>query len=265
MELKDKLRVLRVLKGLRQEDIAKGLGVLRSVVARHEGGIMTPRERMLAKYSRILGNVTVEWLRGNSATPFRIDVFRPLSPFSSYTHAALRAIASELSKLDDFFTFAGIDQVHVLQSDLGLVVVASAPTTVMVIIAREEICGDLLSHLSERPLIEKELCNDMFFGAITSPAKELKNILALCDIAFETDPNVICRDYLPPTNDPLQLSLTIGNPEGRSDLADIIEKILSENGIKIVSVEFANRGKPELELDDDFRKKANEAGVLVNS
>jgi|GEM_PF-2366336 len=267
MELKDKLRVLRVLKGLRQDDVAEGLGVLRSVVARHEGGIMAPRLRMLTNYSKILGNVSVEWLMGDPTTPFRVNVFRPLSPFFSYTHAALRAIANEVSKLDELFTLVGIDKVHVLQSELGTVVVASAPATAMVIIARDEISGDIVSHLSERPIIEKEIHNEMFYRAIVSPADELKNIMELCDIALKIDPNEVCHDYLPPSNDPLQLSITIANPEGNPGLADIVEKILTEHGIKILSVDSANRSKSELELDDDFRKRAIDAGIhdLVNS
>lgn len=264
MELKDKLRLLRVLKGFRQEEVAVALGVMRSVVVRYEGGTMAPRDRVIAKYAKVLGNVSFEWLKDSTTPAFWSETFRPLSPYTRYTHATIRTIAGELSKLTEMLNVLGIDAVHVLESDLGHIMVASSPDVALVIIAREEISEALLSSVPAQNRITQKIDNNLFFQVITNPMQHVDRILGLCNVKASIDFEKMCLSYTPPSADDFRgVSIKVDIAGGAPEIINDIKDILIAAEIGVTSIELVSHISSESQLDPGFKAKAKSYGLDV--
>jgi len=264
MELKDKLRLLRVLKGLRQEEVAVALGVLRSVVARHEAGAMVPRDRIIAKYAEILGNVSIEWLKDSTIPAYWSEVFRPLSPYSRYTHATIRTVANELSKLPEMLDVLGVATFHVLESELGHIVVVTSTDVAFAIIARQEISDALLCSISTHNRIISKIENNLFFQAITNPAQHIDHVLRLCDVKSHIDPEKMCLSYTLPSADAFRgVSIKMDIAGETPEIVNNIKDILIAAGINVSSIELLNDSCSEDQLDPEFKSKAKSCGLDV--
>lgn len=264
MELKDKLRLLRVLKGLRQEEVAAALGVLRSVVARHEAGAMVPRDRIIAKYSEILGNVSFEWLKDSTMPAYWGEVFRPLSPFSRYTHATIRTVGGELSKLTEMLEVLGIDAVHVLESELGHIVVAASDHVAFAVIARQELSEALLPSIPAQSSPPRKIEDRLFYQTITDPVQHIDRILGLCNIKSRIDAEKMCLSYTAPSADAFRgVSVKVDIAGGAPEIVNDIKAILITAGINVASIELLNDSSSEDQLDPEFKVKAKSCGLDV--
>ena len=71
------LKTLRVNKGLRQSELAEGLGVTQAAIARYEAGVTTPNEEVLLKYADLF-DVSLDQIFGRSVR-FDNSNFEPIS------------------------------------------------------------------------------------------------------------------------------------------------------------------------------------------
>ena len=71
------LKTLRVNKGMRQSELAEGLGVTQAAIARYEAGVTTPNEEVLLKYADLF-DVSLDQIFGRSVR-FDNSSFEPIS------------------------------------------------------------------------------------------------------------------------------------------------------------------------------------------
>ena len=71
------LKSLRVNKGMRQLELAEGLGVTQAAIARYEAGVTTPNEEVLLKYADLF-DVSLDQIFGRSVR-FDNSNFEPIS------------------------------------------------------------------------------------------------------------------------------------------------------------------------------------------
>ena len=71
------LKTLRVNKGMRQSELAEGLGVTQAAIARYEAGVTTPNEEVLLKYADLF-DVSLDQIFGRSVR-FDNSNFEPIS------------------------------------------------------------------------------------------------------------------------------------------------------------------------------------------
>lgn len=264
MELGNKLRLLRVLKGFRQEEVAVALGVSRSVVVRYEAGTMAPRDRIIAKYAKILGNVSFEWLKNSTIPAFWSEAFRPLSPYARYTRSTIRPIVDELSRLSEILDVLGIDAVQVLESELGHIIVAASTEVTFAIIGRQEISDALLCSIPAQNRVTQKIENSLFFQAITNPVQQIERVLYLCNVKAHIDPQKMCLSYAPPSDDVFQgVSIKVDISEGTPEIVNSIRDILVKAGINVTSVDLLHDSASETQLDPEFKAKAISCGLEV--
>ncbi|MRR29818.1 hypothetical protein EG834_05745, partial [bacterium] len=108
MELHQKLKCLRLLRGIKQIEAAEAIQHSKagrifkthaSVINRHESGEMIPRDRTIGVYSNLY-EVNKRWLAGeNLAPPFYATVFRPICPYELHVNATLGVFRLEITRL----------------------------------------------------------------------------------------------------------------------------------------------------------------------
>lgn len=168
MEFNNKLRMIRVLRGWSQLDLASKSGIDRSVIARCENQSGMPRPKTLMVFARSL-HVPVEWLMDRK--PF-VGVYRPVSPYRTFQPGpAMDRIVDDLTNLLPKF----VDEMevntgrwHVCQ--LGAVLTCEG-TGAILLISTNEVAGGLQTVLDyETVSIDEEL----FLSLLLDPATTLE-------------------------------------------------------------------------------------------
>lgn len=137
MELTNKLKVLRLLAGFGQKDLAGALGMAAAThINRWERGESHPRTNMLQKIGEALG-IYWPWLQDSSMplSTAEFICFRPLSPYVDYTPRWLSLLPRELSEmLPELFLELNITDVWRIQAHCkgGIIVASKDGFTLMI-------------------------------------------------------------------------------------------------------------------------------------
>lgn len=231
MDLEQKLKCIRILRGITQQEAADALSKARpgnpfkvhtSVINRHESGKMQPRERVLHAYAKLY-DVDVNWLLCRSA-PFIASVFRPICPYELVPSVRLATFCKELEDIiPTFYDGMGFTECGRLEADstysgpLGAVYVMSKKDCHAILIANgfdytvEEALG---KRLIGSALISPEL----FVEFAISPALRIKEILDAAGVTLPCSPESIipARYQEPPMSYPAKTKVCFEliHPEG---------------------------------------------------
>lgn len=183
MELSNKVRILRILQGDDQRDIAHALGMKSAThINRWERNISRPRTDMLKRLGTVL-NVYWAWL-ADSNSHFADDKFvyyRPLSPFVTYTPRWLALMPLDLEKLlPEFFNEIAFNQFWFFEaSSGGGIAVANKLGLTLVIICHPHISNSVKNSMPSPQIISISnyiYASNLFWG------DGINEIFALCGI-----------------------------------------------------------------------------------
>lgn len=273
MKFGEKLKILRVLHGYTQLEIAKEAELLQSSIARYEKGDVVPYSSPLAKIVTALGEEeNAGWLQGKTAYKLPIiTVYKPLSPYQEYTSLMIRGIDVVLAELLPVFVKEiGLIPRAIQKSSFGAILIATDDdsSSGIAIVVRSEITEALFAgfpELQSGKISDTEFLDILLFTDSLSVA-----IKTLCLHAHSI--NILkSRPQADAIRPPEQVLVRLcGN--GITD--DILEEIkaFSEELLKrrevsdvIVNVE---RQRPtatiEQLLDPKLLKKINNAGYSIS-
>ena len=150
MRFGDKLKVLRVLNGYTQQTLAKAMNTQQSSMTRYENGDCVPHAGPMSKLTEALGEErNVAWLQKKSDYRLLgISIYKPLSPFMTYTNLTLRSVDNILSEcLPTFVQEIGLIPRKILKASAGAVFYASdnVGDHALLIVVREDLIATLLS------------------------------------------------------------------------------------------------------------------------
>jgi transcriptional regulator with XRE-family HTH domain len=183
MELYNKIRLLRILNGDDQRDIALALGMKSAThVNRWERNISKPRTDMLKRLGTVL-NVYWAWL-ADSTSRFSDDKFvyyRPLSPFATYSPRWLALMPLDLEKLlPEFFNEIAFNQFWFFEASCGGgIAVANKLDLTLVIICHPHISSSVKNSMSSPQIISISnyiYASNLFWG------EGINKIYDLCGI-----------------------------------------------------------------------------------
>ncbi|AJY71152.1 hypothetical protein RW64_17105 [Geobacter sulfurreducens] len=234
MDLEQKLKCIRVLRGITQQEAADALSKARpgnpfkvhtSVINRHESGKMQPRERVLHAYAKLY-DVDVNWLLGRSA-PFIASVFRPICPYELVPSVKLATFCKELEDiLPTFYDGMGFTECVRLEADvipydpvnyLGGVYIMSKKDCYAILIANS------FNYVAEKALGKRligsvPISPEFFVEFAISPALRIKEILNAAGITPPCSPESIvpARYKEPPMSHPAKTKVCFEliHPEG---------------------------------------------------
>jgi len=188
MDLEQKLKCIRVLRGITQQEAADALSKARpgnpfkvhtSVINRHESGKMQPRERVLHAYAKLY-DVDVNWLLGRSA-PFIASVFRPICPYELVPSVKLATFCKELEDiLPTFYDGMGFTECGRLEastnsSHLGAVYIMSKRDCHAVLIANGQVFDNTVEYaLGKRMTKSEDIFPEFFVELAISPVLRIK-------------------------------------------------------------------------------------------
>ena len=134
--LNERIRIARTLAGLSQDDVAKNLGVQRSVVVRYEQE-RKPSDSSLEKISALTG-MPLEWLWGNDVKG--IYVFQPERPGCTYSHPQVRMKEQALDRdWPRLLEILAIKTIFLLRCKLGGVIIACNDSVCIVVVGTHSI------------------------------------------------------------------------------------------------------------------------------
>lgn len=164
MDSASKIRVVRLLMGFDQRDLALALGMKSPThINRWEQGGSTPRSTMLQNLSKIL-DIYWPWLL-DSNLPYNQKEYisyRPLSPYVDYTQKWLALMPRHLAQLlPDFLAEIHCQNITVFGALCGGGVIVGNAKTPLIITCRQELFSALLETI---PAAEKQSITDTEFA-----------------------------------------------------------------------------------------------------
>lgn len=174
MELTNKLKVLRLLAGFGQKELAVDLGMAAAThINRWERGESHPRTNMLQKIGEALG-IYWPWLQ-DSRMPLSTAAFiyfRPLSPYSDYTPRWLSLLPRELSELlPELFFELNITDVWCVQAHCkgGIIVASKEGFTLMIACTPSlyEILSSVLTDAKQAEIDDTLYAEQLFLSTRT--------------------------------------------------------------------------------------------------
>lgn len=201
MELHQKLKSLRLLRGIKQIEAAEAIQQDKagrifkthaSVVNRHESGEMIPRDRTIGVYSKLY-EVNKRWLAGEDLSPpFYATIFRPICPYELHVNATLGVFRSEMATLLPlFYASVGFSSCTRLRSALGSAfVMVKRDCHAMILTNNFDVeAGLALKQMTGRTTdIEEEF----FIELSISPTRHVKEAFAIAGVQLgDIDPQHI--------------------------------------------------------------------------
>lgn len=159
-EMNERIRIARTLAGLSQDDVARALGVQRSVIVRYEQE-RKPGDTSLEKLASLTGfNVNWFWskeIRG-------VFTFRPERPGQTHSHPQVRMKQEAMVRdWPRFLELLNIKRVLMLKSNLGGIAVAYNDQVCVVVIGTHSINTIRRLDLSTDISIESKSVSDADF------------------------------------------------------------------------------------------------------
>jgi transcriptional regulator with XRE-family HTH domain len=189
MKIGSKIKVLRLLSGKMQQDLAYLLGMKASThVNRWEKNIMSPKTNMLQQLGDAL-SINWPWLQDSSFVFSNSNeiYYRPLTPYSVFSPRWLALLPLELTELlPDFWRELKVERTWAFHAPCGggvAVVKTDGPT--IVIICRPEIAESVLNSL---PLPTRIDISDSVFSSVLLRSVRLEDLFKLCGITMEVPP-----------------------------------------------------------------------------
>jgi len=173
MKFGEKIKILRVLEGMTQSELATAAGLQQSVVARYEKGDVLPYSSPLARLAEALNQTNnVQWLLAKDKYSLqRVALYRPMSPFSTYSSATVRSIDGALATLFPLFVKElGLNNKKIFKTRYGSLFTATdeGRTVAIAVVCREEISAAIDAAFPEieksEAIYDMDLLNIMFFG-----------------------------------------------------------------------------------------------------
>jgi transcriptional regulator with XRE-family HTH domain/ribosome-associated translation inhibitor RaiA len=189
MEIGTKIRVLRLLTGKMQRDLACELGMKAAThINRWEKNISTPKANMLQRLGDAF-EINWPWLQdSNFGFSKESHVFyRPLSPYEKFSPRWLALLPHELGELlPDFWRELGVKRAWGFRAPCGGgVAILDNGCLTIVVICRPEITESVLNTL---PFPTRIDISDSFYASILIRSKKLEELFTLCGITSEILP-----------------------------------------------------------------------------
>ena len=174
MKLGDKIKVVRLLTGEGQRELANFMGMKAPThINRWEQGVSVPRANMLKKLGDSF-NIHWPWLLDSNLDFVKSNdiCFRPLSPYTDYTARWLSLLPQDLAELlPVFFDELCFEQYCCFEAPCnGGVIVASKPTLSCMIVCRPELYPKLKASASNCKLLtisDHEFAEQLFRSSMT--------------------------------------------------------------------------------------------------
>lgn len=186
MEIGDKIKILRLLVGKMQKDLAFELGMKAAThVNRWEKNISNPQAKMLQKLGAAL-KINWPWLQDSNFEFANTEfiTYRPLSPFVEYSPRWLALLPLELGELlPVFWHELEINNAWGFRAPCGGgVAVVCRDSLTIVIICRPELSTLVLKSLPMPTLID---ITDTLYASILFKSEQLEILFDKCGIATE--------------------------------------------------------------------------------
>lgn len=294
MELQQKLKYIRILRGITQAEVADALSKARpgnplkvhtSVINRHESGKMQPRERILSAYAKLY-DVDFNWLLDRSS-PFIASVFRPICPYELTPNVSMAIFRKEIAEiLPAFYDGMNFTECGCLEAEpiygatpydpplrLGSVYIMAKKNCHVIFIANgfDFTASEALdSRITGTAPISPEL----FVEFSISPALRIKEILNEAGVTLPCSPeNIIPSRYLdPPKSTPAKTRVSFEIEHAEDDDWNfvarqkyILEK-LKGTFPEVTQAEVTEQQAQKWDkfLDPEFKKAKSELGWMFN-
>ncbi len=183
MEINRKIKVLRLLTGRGQMDLARVLGMRAAThVNRWEQGIAIPRTKMLQTLGDVFG-VYWPWIQDSTSEFVKKTYiyFGPLSPFVDYTPRWLTLLPQELAAiLPEFFKELGLLDIWVLRAPCnGGCIVAAKPGLSLLITCLPPLFESIVHVL---PSAQQKRISDSTFAELAFKGTGVKYVFNKCGI-----------------------------------------------------------------------------------
>jgi len=176
MKFGEKIRILRTLEAITQSELAAASGLQQSAIARYEKGDVIPYSSPFSKLAKALGQtINMKWLQAREKYMLKsgLSIYRPMSPFCTYTSIMVRSIDNSLATLLPTFTDElELHNKKIFKSPYGSILYATNNINCgIAIICRPEIADALHVAYPEIQSIEKILDMDMLNALIFTDAE----------------------------------------------------------------------------------------------
>lgn len=186
MEIGTKIKVLRLLAGKMQRDLASELGMKAAThINRWEKNMSSPKAKMLQRLGDAF-EINWPWLQDADFefTKKNYIYYRPLSPYSEFSPRWLALLPLELGELlPDFWREIKVENAWGFRAPCGGgAAVISKDRLTIVIICRPEITEPVLNSL---PLPTNIDISDSFYASVLLRGKRIEELLRMCGITTE--------------------------------------------------------------------------------
>lgn len=242
MDLSSKIRVVRLLMGFDQRDLAFAVGMKSAThINRWEQGGSTPRPNMLQNLGKAL-EVYWPWFLDSTlpVTQKEYLSYRPISPYGNYTNKWLTLMPQHLGELlPDFFTDLRCQNITAFSAPCGGgVIVSKCEKLPLIITCRQELFPALLETIpaaQKQSISDTEFAEQLFKDGMTQELFKCSGISA---------------PYIEPVKEPppkvtvyVKLTASISNTV---DIAGIqtrldknMQKIINESGLEEVELDVS--------------------------
>jgi transcriptional regulator with XRE-family HTH domain len=186
MEIGTKIKVLRLLAGKMQQDLAYELGMKAAThINRWEKNMSSPRAKMLQRLGDVF-EINWPWLQDANFEFSKANYisYRPLSPYAEFSPRWLALLPLELGELlPDFWRVLKVEHAWVFRAPCGgSIAIINKDRLTIVIISRPEITDSVQSSL---PLPTQIDISDSLYAAVLLRSKGIENLLKKCGIVPE--------------------------------------------------------------------------------
>jgi transcriptional regulator with XRE-family HTH domain len=264
MEIGKKIKVLRLLEGSGQLELAKWLGMKAAThVNRWEQGAAIPRTNMLQRLGDFLG-VYWPWLQDSKSDFVKEKYvrYRPLSPYVPYTTRWRSLLQHDLAELlPELLEELNLNRIWGFQAPCkGGFIVATNPEFALLISCLPELYDPIVTAL---PSVQFVTISDSYFAKQVFLDELTQEIFERCGaehIEIEKKPAP-----LPKTTIKLEVSATVSAEKDHQELHNMIQKhidaLITVAGLLEANMKInisASRSSMELALDlvsDPFLKE----------
>jgi transcriptional regulator with XRE-family HTH domain len=189
MKIGSKIKVLRLLLGKMQQDLADQLAMKAAThINRWEKNIVSPKANMLQHLGDAL-SINWPWLQDSKFVFSNSNeiYYRPLTPYSVFSPRWLALLPFELGELlPDFWRELRVECAWTFRAPCGGgVAVIKTDGPAIVIICRPEITESVLNSL---PLPTRNEISDTVYASVLLRSERLEDLFKLCGIAMEIPP-----------------------------------------------------------------------------
>lgn len=270
MEIGKKIKVLRLLEGCGQLELAKSLGMKAAThLNRWEQGTAIPRTNMLQRIGDLLG-VNWPWLQDSKSDFVKGNYvrYRPLSPYVPYTPRWRALLQHDLAELlPELFEELKLDRIWGFQAPCkGGFIVATNPEFAFLISCLPDLYDQIITAL---PSVQFVTISDAYFAKQVFLDELTQEIFGLCGVGHI----VIEKKPVPPpkTNVSFRVTATVSAEKDHQELRNTIQKhiealitaaALTEVDMKITV--SASRSSIELALDLVADPKLKKLALQMN-